>query len=222
MEHGLYVVATPIGHLDDISMRALSILQQVDVIACEDTRETGRLLAENDIRANELLSYHGHSSIERENQLIERLQSGASVGLVSDRGTPGISDPGSRLIRRAVEAGIPVFPIPGPAAFLTALMAAGVDMHQFTFFGFAPHKKGRQTFFATVLEHPMTAVFYESPHRLLKALDALRETQRTVIVARELTKKYEEFVRGTGEEVYASFAERDAIKGEFVIILDKE
>jgi 16S rRNA (cytidine1402-2'-O)-methyltransferase len=215
----LYVVATPIGHLDDITLRAIEILKSVGFIACEDTRETRKLLDHIGIVDAELLSYHAQSADSREDQILERLLAGGTAAIVSDRGTPGISDPGSRLIRRAVEAGISVVPIPGASAVITALQASGADTSRFEYLGFLPHKKGRQTLFEYMKSVDHTVVFYESPHRILKTLDALRDSGKQIVVCRELTKMHEEFVRGSAEAVYEAFAGRSDIRGEFVVIV---
>ena len=220
----LYVVSTPIGSWDDISLRALNILREATVIACEDTRETKQLLDHFEIPLEEkrLLSYHAQSKISREDEIIGLLKDGASVTLVSDRGTPGISDPGSRLIRRAIDLGVVVVPIPGAAAFVAALTASGADTSAFEYVGFIPHKKGRQTLFTKMMAADHTMVAYESPHRLLKTLEALKDCPKQIIVCRELTKVHEEFVRGTCAEVFMEFSSRDKILGEFVIILDAQ
>ncbi|MFC1598322.1 16S rRNA (cytidine(1402)-2'-O)-methyltransferase, partial [Patescibacteria group bacterium] len=201
----LYTVATPIGNLDDMTFRAVSVLREVDMVACEDTREVVKLLERYEVGEKRLLSYHAQSKDSREDEILAALEEGLSVAQVSDRGTPGISDPGGRLIRRAVEAGVTVVPVPGASAIVTALQAAGVDTSSFLYLGYMPHKKGRQTMTELIAGEKRTTVFYESPHRLLKTLDALRGCGRQVVVARELTKIHEEFVRGTAEEVWAEF-----------------
>ena len=222
MEGTLYTVATPIGNLEDITYRAVRILKEADIIACEDTREAGKLLAELEIPADgRLTSYHAQSADSREDQLMNALAEGKQVALMSDRGTPGISDPGSRLITRAVEAGVRVVPIPGATAVITALQAAGVSTNSFEYMGFIPHKKGRQTLLEKVAQSGQTVVVYESPHRVLKTLAKLAELcpHKTVVVARELTKMYEEFIRGTAAEVLAVAQERGELKGEIVLIV---
>lgn len=215
----LYVIATPIGNLRDITLRALDTLKTVDVLASEDTREVTKLLREYDIHVPELLSYHAQSSQHAEDLLIAKLREGKSVALVSDRGTPGISDPGTRLIHAAIELGSQIVPIPGASAFLSALQVSGVDTSEFVYVGFIPHKKGRQTLLTMMAEEKRTVVAYESPHRILKTLEALKDCSRSIIVAREITKMHEEFVRGTCAEVYENFAARKEILGEFVIIV---
>lgn len=220
----LYTVATPIGNLGDMTFRAVEILKQVDVIACEDTRETLKLLQHYNIHTP-LKSYHAQSSQQTEDSIVELLQAGKSVALVCDRGTPGISDPGSRLIERAVHDSIPVVPIPGACAVTASLQAAGVSTKSFVFLGFIPHKKGRQTFIQTVLEQTHTVVFYESPHRILKCLQQFIELgigDRPLVVARELTKQYEEFLRGTAEHILHELQSRPSVQGEFVVIVDQK
>ncbi len=219
METILYTIATPIGNLEDITIRAVNTLREVDLIACEDTRETKKLLDAFDITDKQCVSYHAQSSDKKEDEILDALQQGKTVALVTDRGTPGISDPGSRLIQRAIEAGIHIVPIPGPSAIVAALQAAGVDTRTFLFLGYMPHKKGRQTLYAQITEEKRTVVFYESPHRILKTLDALKDSGRHIVVARELTKLHEEFVRGTAQEVFEELSSRESIKGEFVVIV---
>lgn len=214
----LYSIATPIGNLSDITLRALETLRTVDIILCEDTRTTKKLLGHYDIKTP-TQSYHQHTSQDGIAHIITALQNGKTMALVSDAGTPTISDPGSNLVAQVVAAGIEVVPIPGAVAFVTALQAAGVDTSQFVYVGFIPHKKGRQTLFSMIANETRTVVAYESPHRLLKTLEALRTSTRKVVVARELTKIHEEFVRGSAEEVYQTFAQRQHIKGECVLIV---
>jgi len=219
--HILYTVATPIGNLQDITLRAIETLKSVDWIICEDTRETQKLLQEYGISGKRLISYHAQSPRGTEDRILSELQSlpHGSAAMVSDRGTPGISDPGVRLIHRAVTLGVHVVPIPGASAVICALQASGVDTSEFSYLGFLPHKKGRQTMLDFAIHATQTVVFYESPHRLLKALAYLKECNREVIVARELTKMHEEFVRGTAQHVYDVFASREKILGECVVIV---
>lgn len=219
--HILYTVATPIGNMQDITLRAIETLKSVDWIICEDTRETHKLLELYGITGKRLVSYHAQSTRGSEDRILSELlaKDTGSVALVSDRGTPGISDPGVRLIATAVARGVHVVPIPGASAVVCALQASGVDTSQFVYLGFLPHKKGRQTMLEFVVHAEQTVVFYESPHRLLKALAYLKDFDRHVIVARELTKMHEEFVRGSAQEVYDSFAGRDKVLGECVVIV---
>lgn len=218
----LYITATPIGNLGDISERAKETLREVDLIACEDTRVTRKLLSHFDIHTP-TDSYHEHSSDNKQEKIIARLTEGENVALVSDAGTPAISDPGMRLVEAAYAAGIEVVAIPGPSAVTAALSIAGLPSDEFTFFGFVPRKKGRETFFNTVNESPRTVVFYESPHRFEKTIntlaDALPET-RTVVVCRELTKQFESVVRGSAQLAADYFASHsDEIRGEFCIVV---
>ena len=219
----LYVVATPIGNLEDITYRAVRILGKVDLIACEDTRQTHKLLEHYGIQ-KPTVSYHEHNEAERTADLIARLLGGATIALVSDAGMPLVSDPGYRLVRAAVENGIPVQPIPGPSATLTALAASGLPTDSFRFGGFLPHKPGqRAKLLEALAEEQATLIFYEAPHRILEALEAIETVlgPRPVVVARELTKIHEEFLRGTAAEIRAQLESRDAIKGEMTLLIGK-
>lgn len=218
----LYIVATPIGNLEDITFRAVNVLKSVDLIAAEDTRHAGILLKKYEV-TTPIKSFHAHSDERRLNEMISYMREGKSVALISDAGTPGISDPGYVLIRRAIDEGIKVVPVPGPAAFLTALMASGAPTNQFLYLGFMPAKKGRQKFFTPFFDTKHTIVFYESPHRLLKTLGQMAELmpKRKIVVARELTKVYEEFYRGTAEQALEHFSSAK-IKGEFVIVVEPD
>ena len=216
----LYVVATPIGNLEDISPRAQRILREVDVIAAEDTRHTRKLLTHCQIQ-NQLIAYHDHNESRQSEVLIKKLLSGQSLALVSDAGTPCISDPGYRLVRRCSELAIRVVPVPGPSAVIAALSAAGLPTNQFYFAGFPPLKAGkRRKFFLELATIPVTMVFYESPYRVQKTLEVMQELMgdRECVVARELTKIHEEFVRGSIAEVRQAIGAK-AVKGEFVILL---
>ena len=219
----LYIVATPIGNLEDISARAVRILGEVDIVLCEDTRVTGKLLQHYGIDAK-TMSYHAHSNDSREAEIVDMLREGKTLALVSDAGTPTISDPGVKLVAR-VRDELPetaVSPIPGPSALMSALSVSGISSARFTFLGFLPHKKGRQTIFNEIAESKETMVFYESTHRIMKALESLNEIipERTVVVARELTKMFEQVKRGEVKEVYNYFLENtDKVKGEFVVIV---
>ncbi len=221
MSNMLYIIATPIGNLEDITARALETLKKVDVILCEDTRVTGKLLARYAIRKS-LLAYHQHSKLSKTERVLALLEEGKSVALVSDAGTPGISDPGGMLVEAVVarfgsEANI--VPIPGANAAVAALSVSGFPADSFRFLGFPPHKKGRKTFFENIAEIEETVVFYESKHRIEKALEELVKTigVRPIIVARELTKQFETIYRGTAEECLTRLR-ADKILGEFVIV----
>lgn len=215
----LYTIATPIGNLEDITYRAVRVLSELSLLACEDTRETRKILEHYDITGPTLVSYHAQSLQRVEDDLIRQLHEGAQIGLVSDRGTPGISDPGGRLIARCVAEGIAVVPIPGASAVITALQASGMDTSRFEYLGFLPHKKGRQTLLDYVMNAEQTVVCYESPHRILKTLDALSACTKQIVLGRELTKQYEEFLRGTAAELAETLRSRPAVKGEFVVIV---
>lgn len=217
----LFIVATPIGNLGDITLRALETLKNVEAILCEDTRVTKKLLFHYEITKT-TLSFHEHSDTRKIVSLIERLQAGESLALVTDAGTPGLSDPGNVLVEAALIAEIAVVPIPGVSALTALVSVAGVDMREFIFLGFPPHKKGRQTFFRGVGESKMPVMYYESPHRVLKNLELLQElsTDKKIILGRELTKMFEEIVRGSIEEVQEYFREHpEKVKGEFTIIV---
>lgn len=220
----LYVVGTPIGNLEDISLRALRVLKEVDVIACEDTRQTQKLLNHYAIETR-TTSYHEHNEVERSVELVQRMQSGASVALVTDAGTPGISDPGYRLIARASENGITVVPVPGPSAFLTALAASGLPTDSFHFSGFLPAKRGeRRTTLQQAKVSHTTLIFYEAPHRIIEALEDVVEilgSNRGIVVAREVTKVHEEFLRGLAAEVLESLKSRETVKGEITLLIAK-
>jgi len=216
----LYLVATPIGNLDDMTHRAIKTLSEVDLIAAEDTRHSKRLLSHYEI-TTPMTSYHSHSGQGKVDKIIAELKAGKSVALISDAGTPGISDPAWTLIQAALKAEVTITPIPGASAFLTGLMGSGLPMNQFTYLGFIPAKKGRQTLFKSLLESERTTILYESPHRLLKSLSQMKEIlgdERVAVVARELTKLHETFHRGTLAELHDHF-EKTAPKGEMVILL---
>jgi len=232
------VTGTPIGNLEDITLRALRTLMNTDLILCEDTRVTKRLLDKHGIK-KPTLSYHAYSKITRVDKIIELLKQGKNITLVSDAGTPGISDPGSELVRRIrqeltneIKSGeIKIEAIPGPSALASALSISGVPCADFTFLGFLPHKKGRETLFREITTSDRTMVFYESPHRIMKSLESLEEhlnnvtdtmPSRKITVCRELTKIFEEVVQGTPKEVKNYFEEHlDKVRGEFVVIVSK-
>lgn len=219
----LYVVATPIGNLEDITYRAVRVLREVDLIACEDTRQTLKLLEHYDIR-KPTISYHEHNEMERAAELASRLAAGASIALVSDAGMPLVSDPGYRLVRAAIELQVPVQALPGPSAALTALAGSGLPTDSFRFGGFLPSKPGqRAKMLEALAEEQATLIFYEAPHRILEALEAIELTlgPRAVVVARELTKIHEEFLRGTAAEVRAALAAKDAVRGEITLLIGK-
>ena len=216
----LYLVATPIGNLGDITLRALEVLKSVDLIACEDTRHSGHLLTHFEIR-KPLVSYHEHNEARRTAELIEELAVGKNIALITDAGLPGISDPGHRLLRACIERGLPYTILPGPSAILTALLGSGFPAEAFFYGGFLPVKSGgRERDVRAVMERDVTSVFFESPHRLLKTLAvcATLFPERTICVARELTKTYEEFRIGTGPVLLAHYSAK-AVKGEIVFLV---
>ncbi|MBU1083076.1 16S rRNA (cytidine(1402)-2'-O)-methyltransferase [Patescibacteria group bacterium] len=215
----LYVVATPIGNLKDITLRAIEVLQQVSVIACEDSRITGKLLAEHHIKTP-LTTYHQHSSAHKIQEITGRLKEGENIALVTDAGTPGIQDPGGKLVAEALEAGINIEAVPGPSAITAALSIAGVNSDAFCFLGFLPKKKGRQTLMKHIKELDIPLVIYESPMRVIKTITELEATLDNcqIIAMRELTKKFAEIKRGTAKELIKHFSHKKP-KGEFVIIV---
>ena len=223
MSGTLYVVATPIGNLEDITYRAVRMLREADLIACEDTRQTRKLLDHYGI-AKPLVSYHEHNEAVRSEDLVAKIQTGANVALVSDAGMPLISDPGYRVVHAAIGAGIPVVPIPGPSALLSALVASGLPTDAFTFGGFLPAKSGqRERLLEGLREETVTSIFYEAPHRIVEALGDIEKIlgDRPVVVARELTKLHEEILRGTAGEVRSALAARPAVKGEITLLIGK-
>ena len=216
----LFVVATPIGNLGDMTVRALDTLKSVDLVLSEDTRVTKKLLTHFDV-ATPTLSCHEHTEKGKLAQIVVRLQSGESMALVTDAGTPGLSDPGNVLVSLALEAGIAIVPIPGVSALATLVSVAGIDMREFTFLGFPPHKKGRETFFKGVAANEIPVMYYESPHRVIKNLELLQglAPEKKIILGRELTKMFEEVVRGgVGEVLTHLQSDPNKTKGEFVII----
>lgn len=218
----LYVVATPIGNLEDMSARAAKILREVDWIACEDTRHTRKLLRHYGIKTK-TVSYHEHIERARSEKIVEQLNQGKNVALVSDAGMPGVSDPGEILVRAAIAAGGRVVPIPGPSALITALAASGLPTERFAFEGFLPPKSGARRFRLQELKSEnRTLLFYEAPHRLLETLLEMEEIlgSRRGVVVRELTKIHEEFVRAPLHDLRAIFAARPSIKGEIVLIVE--
>ena len=228
---GLYLVATPIGNLEDITLRALRVLRSVDRIACEDTRQTAKLLHHFGIK-KPTVSYHLHNEGGRAEELIGALKDGGRLAVGSDAGMPGVADPGEGLVRAAIEAGVPVFPVPGANAALSALIASGLPTERFTFHGFLPAKEGarrttlerlRASFPANKDDSAPTPIFYETPHRILGALQdvvAVFGSEQRIVLARELTKLHEEFLRGTAAEVLVSLQARPVVRGEMVLLLD--
>lgn len=219
----LSIIATPIGNLGDITLRAIETLKKCDVIVCEDTRVTGNLLKQLDIPKKELVSFHGYSDPQKIEALMDRLMQNAHLALVSDAGTPGISDPGYLLVSKAAKKDIKIEVIPGPSAFLAALSGSGLPIHQFVYLGFLPLKKGRKTLLSTFAAEERTIVFYESVHRIEKTLQEIYEVlkdqpDRPIVIARELTKMHEEFLRTTFQNLPAVIAGMTK-KGEFVVVI---
>ena len=219
---GLYLVATPIGNLEDITLRAIRVLKQADLVACEDTRQTQKLLNHFQIETK-AISYHEHNEASRATELIAKLEHGSRIAIVSDAGTPGISDPGFRLVSLAIQRGIPVVPIPGAVAFVAAAVASGLEVDAFTFRGFLSAKGGqRRKELESIRQSSETEIFYEAPHRIREAMQdivAALGPERRVVIARELTKVHEEFLRGRAAEVLETVASRDELKGEITLLI---
>ncbi|MFI5089350.1 MAG: 16S rRNA (cytidine(1402)-2'-O)-methyltransferase [Terriglobales bacterium] len=220
----LYVVATPIGNLEDITLRALRVLKEVDLIACEDTRQTRKLLDHYGIQTR-MISYHEHNEMTRAAELIVDLEQGGRLALVSDAGMPSISDPGYRLITLAIRHHVPVIPVPGASAFVAALAASGLPTDSFKFHGFLPAKSGeRRDELEKVRDAPRTVIYYDAPHRILETLEDVVATMggsRHVVIAREVTKLHEEFLRGRADEVLEKLRERGEVKGEITLLIGR-
>lgn len=224
----LYIVATPIGNLEDISLRALRVLKEVDFILCEDTRVTQKLLLHYSIQ-KPLISYHQHSRLQKIEYIENLLKEGKNLALVSDAGTPGISDPGNELINKTIKQSdnVTIVPVPGPSAVTAIVSIAGFSMDKFLFLGFPPHKKGRKKFFERIIQSEVPVIFYESPYRIIKSLREIKETMEQgnngtmkVVAGRELTKKFETIYRGTIEEVLAQI-EKEGPRGEYVVVVSR-
>lgn len=225
LEPALYLVPTPIGNLEDITFRAMRVLATADIVACEDTRTTASLLKKIEVHANQLTSYHEYNEREKAPYLADLIKQGKSVALVSDAGTPALSDPGYRLINSAIELGLKIIALPGANALLPALSSSGFPTNEFTFMGFPPQKKGRQTFLKRVSEQETTVILYESTHRIIKLVTELGEhcgDDRQVCIAREISKIYEEYLRGTIGELKLTLATRKELKGEIVVIIARK
>jgi len=222
-----YIIGTPIGNLEDITFRAIRTLKEVDLILCEDTRMTKRILNHYNI-STDTLSYHSQSKEVKIDLILEKIKDGKNIALVTDAGTPGISDPGSLLISKIrknfieeiKDGKLKIEAIPGPSALTSAISIAGVPVNEFIFLGFLPHKKGRETLFKEIEESDRTIIFYESTHRILKTLERLRKINKTVTIAREITKIYEEVLQGSAEEILEKLLGKpEKQKGEFVFIV---
>ena len=222
MSSKLYIVSTPIGNLEDITLRALNTLKEVDVIACEDTRTTGKLLSHYGIK-KPLVSYHEHNETEKSKELLAELLDGKSIAIVTDAGTPGVSDPGYRIVKLASENGVQVVPIPGASAALAALSVSGLPTSSFTFLGFPPRQKKRlNEFLQKIKDSSETLIFYESPNRVIKTLEEMANVfgDRNASVSREITKMYEETLRGTLSEITKSLQKKDSIRGEITLVVE--
>lgn len=224
MSGKLYVVATPIGNMEDLTYRGLRILTEVDTIACEDTRVTVKILERYKIPHKPLLSLHTHSDDKRHREVLDSILGGQNVAYVTDAGTPGMNDPGGKLVEEAYAAGIPVVPVPGPSVLTAAMSCCGFPMERFTYIGFLPHKKGRSTMIREIAEREEPTIFLESTHRIEKALTELvaaLDPGRQIYVGRELTKKFETHLRGTATEVQALLG-KGSSKGEFIVIVGQK
>lgn len=220
MSGTLYIVATPIGNLEDITLRALETLKQVGIIVCEDTRVTSKLLAHYGIE-KPLRSIHAHTDDERLTHFVDQIKKGESMAYVSDAGTPGVNDPGGKFVQEAMRQQVPVVPIPGASALSVAISVCGFPMENFTYLGFIPHKKGRETLFKSIAAQETASVFFESTHRIEKTLEGLSkhlDPARQIFIGRELTKMHETLYRGTLAEVQAQL-KATSIRGEFVVII---
>lgn len=222
-QSGIYLVPTPIGNLDDITIRAMKLLKAADIIACEDTRTTGQLLKLLEIDHRRMVSFHEHNETQRSEELVKAAQEGSIVALVSDAGSPGISDPGFRLVNLARQSDVYVTALPGATALIPALTASGFPTDAFVFLGFAPAKKGRKTFLESLNKFDLTIILYESPHKIVKLIEEIINhygTDIEVCVAREISKIYEEFIHGTADFVLTQLKNKSSIKGEFVVVIN--
>ena len=216
-----YVIATPIGNLEDITLRAIRTLKEVDIVLCEDTRVTKRLFDKHGINT-QMLSYHAQSGEAKVELILEKIEEGKNIAIVTDAGTPGISDPGSLLVSKIRESypDLKIEVIPGPSALTAALSISGVPTHEFIFLGFMPHKKGRETLFKEIADSERTIVFYESTHRILKTLESLSKINKKVTIVREITKIYEEVLQGSAQDLLKILTDTpEKQKGEFVVIV---
>jgi len=222
MSSTLYIVSTPIGNLEDITLRAIDILKEVDLIACEDTRTSKNLLSRYQIQ-KPLTSYHEHNEIEKAEELLSLLQEGKSIALITDAGTPGVSDPGYRIVKLASENGIPVLSVPGASASIAALSISGLPTSSFTFLGFPPKQNKRLIeYLERIKDYPETLIFYESPKRVIKTITVMIEVlgDRNASISREITKMYEETLRGLLSDILTNLDSRDSLKGEFVLVVE--
>lgn len=222
--NALYLVPTPIGNMDDMTFRAIEVLKNVDIIACEDTRHSGILLKYFDISPKQLESYHEHNEEKKSEFLLKELISGKTVAIITDAGTPGISDPGYRIIKKAIENGVKVITLPGATAFVPALVSSGFSSGRFLFASFPPHKKGRKTFLENLSREKNPIILYESPFRIIKLIEEISMifgAERRICLGREISKIFEEYIRGTASECLEKLKSSAAIKGEFVVVIEK-
>jgi len=224
LEPALYLVPTPIGNLEDITLRALRILRNVDFIACEDTRNASKLLKLLDVNDYKLISYHNFNEASRAEEIILKIISGSSVALISDAGTPCISDPGYRLVAEAIKQDVKIVSLPGANAILPALIASGMPVHSFKFLGFPPQKKGRSTFIKEALGSPDTVICYESTHKIAKFVEEINAIapERKICIAKEISKLHERYIRGNASDVLAILKDKNLSKGEFVVLIAPE
>lgn len=218
----LYLVATPIGNLEDITFRAINVLKEADIIAAEDTRHTLKLLNHYEI-SKPLISYHRHNEEVKKEVLINKLLEGQNIALVTDAGTPGISDPGEEIVREAIENNIEIIPIPGACALINALIPSGLNTKEFAFYGFLPlNKNNRKSVLERIKKEDKTVILYEAPHKLIKTLEDIQASLGDIdcVLARELTKIHEEFIRGGINSILEKMKEKEAIKGEYIVLLD--
>lgn len=223
LETALYIIPTPIGNLEDITLRAIRILNEVDIIACEDTRTSGNLFKALDISPKRLLAYHNFNEKESARGLVKLILEGNSLALVSDAGYPGISDPGFSIVNECINNNIKIIALPGPSSILPAFVASGFDVSAFTFLGFPPQKKGRKTFIENALNENKSTVLLESSHRIVKLLDQINEISpdRKLSIAKEISKIHERYIRGTAYECKEVLNEQNSTKGEFVVVIEK-
>ena len=222
LEPGLYLVPTPIGNLGDITIRALEILKKCDIIAAEDTRTANQLLKHFDIVKKNIISYYDQNESDRTPQLIKEIQSGKAIAIISEAGSPIISDPGYRIVQAAIEQKLHIEALPGPTAFVPALQLSGLACHNFAFYGFPPIKKNRRKFFENIKNNNMTSIIYESPFKIIKTLKDLIEIiggNRQASLSREISKIYEETIRGTLSDVLIELEKKQSIKGEIVLVI---
>ncbi len=224
LEPALYLVPTPIGNIDDITIRAVKVLSSANIIACEDTRNSIKLLKMLNIHYEKLISYHEYNERDRAVELIRAIENGKSVAIISDAGSPGISDPGFRVINEAIKSNIKIIPLPGANAILPAILGSGFALNEFVFLGFPPQKKGRKTFLLNASQITKTLIIYESTHRIGKLIKEIIEyfgSETEICIAREISKKFEEFIRGTAIEIYDIYEQRKEFKGEIVVVINK-